>query len=403
MIIKIVALVVLGVLCLFGIVKLLKLYSIHYVIRNKDFNIKQNTKFLVIIPMYKEQLRFEQCIKAFDLLDYEKDKVTIVISCTAKEEGTETTKMLVDEYLKNNNTNLKFEVVEYPKKNGNAAEQVNYAFKQFKNEGDVLAIYNADSIPHPLSLKAANLEYQDQKVNVVQQPIYFFNNIGSNLFSLGYSFHQTLFDMTINMWSSLFSKGVQVTGRGLYIRCSFIGEEIYSTDFFCEDTALSSVLVSKGERIVSLSVFENNEPPPNLSAIIHQHSVWYNTASDVKGLYSMLKNDPETKSKYIVFKLFEQSYKNMIWLFGAPILWILGCIYPITFLFLYLYCLLTITCLKYTFRFPIKNINVFYASFSLMLFLLVLNLGPLLDIYKRFLVRLKFSDKHEKYKTTRGE
>ena len=389
-------------LCLYGTMKIVKIISIHKKIKSPIFEGKLDNSFFIIIPIYKEQLRYKQCIEAMEKLKYPKDKVTVVFSCTAKEKEEPTTKSLIQRYLEEHETKFEYKIIEYPGNGGSMAEQVNYAYKTTLQNEDVVVIYNADSVPDPLSLVAADQKFSDKKINVVQQPIYFFNNMNKNIFSVGYSFHQTIFDMTINMWNSLFLNGTQVTGRGLFLRSSYVGDEIFKEQFFCEDIALSSSLVSEGQKIISLPLFENNESPPSLKDIIRQHSVWFSTASDIPGLYKMLSKHEGTKSGFMHLKLIEQAYKSIIWLVAAPFLWTMIILHPITLVFIYSYCLVSVALLKFKFNFPINKSNIFIAAFSFTLFLLVLNFGPILAVYKSVAARLKFKTKNEKYKTSRG-
>ena len=104
-------------------------------------------RYLIIIPVYKEQERIAKCIENIERLDWEAYKLDVCICTTQKEpvDGndtqTVTEKVLADEKLK-----YRYEIVRYPYTDGNMAEQVNYAYTQVGSKYDIICINECNEV-----------------------------------------------------------------------------------------------------------------------------------------------------------------------------------------------------------------------------------------------------------------
>ncbi|KAB3529854.1 glycosyltransferase [Alkaliphilus serpentinus] len=392
------------VLILFGLFKLLKLYKVYLVLKKKEVDYEKLHKFLIIIPVYKEQLRIKQCIKAFERINYDNNKVKIVFATTNKEKVKPHTHDILEEYLQSNTTIFEYQVLMYPEEYGSSAEQVNYAFNQLRmEEANIVGIYNADSIPQKDTFLHVSEKFKDSKVNYLQQRISFFSNLNNNLFSLGYAYHQTIFELSVNMWKDLYGNGGIIAGRGLFLRKDKVGDCIFPENFFCEDISLYFFLKSNKEKIYTINTLEFNEAPPDLTSIIKQHSVWFHTANSFYELYKYVKSSLNNELPLLFwYFIFKRIIMNMIWL-CAPLFLSLLCIYnPILLLMIGLYCIITTSIINKLTTEEYKGKHLLISSFSLMIYLFLYNLGPLKYIINQIL-KFFYTKEVVKYKTPRRE
>ena len=389
---------------LYDLVKILLSYKKTKYLRSAmEGAFSDKKRYLMIIPVYKEQERMIKCIENMEKLDWEADKLDIYICTTEKEhmDGNDT-QTITEKALVNKKLKYHYEIVRYPYTDGNMAEQVNYAYMQAGNKYDIICIYNADSMPERASIRYADLCFDNNQTDYVQQRAIYSNYQKNNVFSIGYSIYQSIFEINKNLIKDMDHKGENVVGRGLYIRRSAIDDKIYPTDFFCEDMALSFELIETDKKITTIPCFEINEPPQKLRDIINQQYVWFHTALKVKEIiqYVMNKCNRTEVSLKTKKKTLRRITDNIIWTVTSPLMLMIA-VWDIKYI-LCIYCYAVLLVLAVDICFKVRTYKtILFDAFCWMLYLFVLSLGPIKCMVKK--IPMLFGGKvyEEKYKTPR--
>jgi len=155
--------------------------------------------FWLIIPAYMEENRIIPTLEyLYETLE-SRIEWRIVVCTTSKEaiHGCSTsgaTFAVVRDWIDRNEARSSTRLVNYPKKEGVMADQVNFAvecigsFPDFSSENDVILIYNADSRPLSSSLFEFENNFSgDPGVKIVQQSAMFFANIDTLRDGVSYS------------------------------------------------------------------------------------------------------------------------------------------------------------------------------------------------------------------------
>ena len=389
---------------LYDLVKILLSYKKTKYLRSAmEGAFSDKKRYLMIIPVYKEQERMIKCIENMEKLDWEADKLDVYICTTEKEpmDGNDT-QTITEKALVNKKLKYHYEIVRYPYTDGNMAEQVNYAYMQAGNKYDIICIYNADSMPERASIRYADLCFDNNQTDYVQQRAIYSNYQKNNVFSIGYSIYQSIFEINKNLIKDMDHKGENVVGRGLYIRRSAIDDKIYPTDFFCEDMALSFELIETDKKITTIPCFEINEPPQKLRDIINQQYVWFHTALKVKEIiqYVMNKCNRTEVSLKTKKKTLRRITDNIIWTVTSPLMLMIA-VWDIKYI-LCIYCYAVLLVLAVDICFKVRTYKtILFDAFCWMLYLFVLSLGPIKCLVKK--IPMLFGGKvyEEKYKTPR--
>ncbi len=388
---------------LYDLVKILLSYKKTKYLRSAmEGAFSDKKRYLMIIPVYKEQERMIKCIENMEKLDWEADKLDVYICTTEKEpmDGNDT-QTITEKALVNKKLKYHYEIVRYPYTDGNMAEQVNYAYMQAGNKYDIICIYNADSMPERASIRYADLCFDNNQTDYVQQRAIYSNYQKNNVFSIGYSIYQSIFEINKNLIKDMDHKGENVVGRGLYIRRSAIDDKIYPTDFFCEDMALSFELIETDKKITTIPCFEINEPQ-KLRDIINQQYVWFHTALKVKEIiqYVMNKCNRTEVSLKTKKKTLRRITDNIIWTVTSPLMLMIA-VWDIKYI-LCIYCYAVLLVLAVDICFKVRTYKtILFDAFCWMLYLFVLSLGPIKCLVKK--IPMLFGGKvyEEKYKTPR--
>ncbi|MCI8669044.1 MAG: glycosyltransferase family 2 protein [Lachnospiraceae bacterium] len=362
-------------------------------------------RFLMIIPVFKEQERIAKCIENIERLDWEAYKLDVCICTTQKEpvDGKDT-QTILEKVLTNEKLKYHYEIVRYPFTDGNMAEQVNYAYSQVERKYDIICIYNADSMPERASIRYADICFRNKQIDYVQQRAIYSNYYKNNIFSIGYSIYQSIFEINKNLIKDINNNGENVVGRALYIRKSAINDKIYPTDFFCEDMALSFELIERNKKITTIPCFEINEPPPRLRDIINQQYVWFHTALKVKEItkYVMNRFNCTELSLNTKKKAFRRIIDNIIWIATSPLM-LLITICDIRYI-LCMYCYAVVLVLAVDICFKVRKYKtILFDAFCWVLYLFVLSLGPIKCLGKKFTMLFRGKEPDVKYKTPRGK
>ena len=405
---------------------LLLTYSIFHFIRTikfykwvkKDKNIKKtfvakSSNLIILIPCLNEQKVIKETIQHFNKIINSSFRIPIFLITTEKEKNVmnkKTTKEIIENDIIPycNNVNL----IHYPYKNGNMADQLNYAINMLKQNcnnfsNTYVSVYNADSRPNKNTFfEFYNVVKLKNYPKIIQQYSYCFSNIDELSFILkGFAVYQSNFELKIGLLNSYFNNLLHkhVVGHGLFIRLDLLDKiNGFNSKYWCEDIYLSAYLQNEKITITPLLTLENMETANGILNLIKQNGVWFKTSSQCFKIYRELnKNKKLSISGKISFVNELRSCIN--WLM-FPIIFLVAVLFSILlkncilffitisnyFLYIFIYYVTTIKIINlldnknYKFKFSIY-IGTLIAT-------MISNLGPLYTI---------FVNPKEKHKTER--
>lgn len=273
----------------------------------------QTKKFIIIIPVLREQKILKNTLNYFLSMNYPLDQLTLMIVSTEKELADAashgfsgpTTVDLITKLKKTINQKLDQEIIvhlHYPLANGKMVHQINYAFgyilRNYKKKLDNLfvSIYNADSRPSLDTFSVIASLSKKHNLRVFQQSALFFDNLStlkSNnnflvkrylmanavLHSRWTMAHEIPRLLRQSFWINHFRRRFFLShcvGHGLFLRGDFLQEIKAMPDTtVTEDLFFGYVLSLLGESINPVPVLEMAEAPTTISAALKQKYVWF--------------------------------------------------------------------------------------------------------------------------------
>lgn len=255
------------------------------------------TRLFILIPVLHEQRRIIETLKYFQQMIPKKADIFIVVCTTAKEGHTIETDVsthdLVVSYIENN-PGRSVEICHYPITSGAMAHQLNFAISKLASEcrlrsNDYIAIYNADSRPHPstfhwffLSLNAS------PEKRVIQQPAIFLRNYSDLQSSLtrAAALYQSCWTLTHeiprlrrqsegNAAVCRFANA-HCVGHGLFVRYDVVTEVgPFPEDTLTEDVYFGFLLRCASITIYPLPLLELGDSPTTFLSLLKQKYVWF--------------------------------------------------------------------------------------------------------------------------------
>lgn len=279
------------------------LQSISWIKKNQfdrhEFNLSNNPKVTVLIPALHEQKRIIKTLNHF-IRHFVSKGVSIVVITTQKDYNTPfsgpSTQNVVEEFIKRNKLEKNITCLNYPDRNGFMAHQLNYALSRITDDDSFVAIYNADSRPHP---KTVDLLYQQlskyQSAKIFQQSSVFIDNFDKfktsnpliKIFLKTLAILQTRWTfaheytrlLRQSVSGSSFLKkfaNAHVVGHGLIIQVKTLKEVGgFPTENITEDLFLGYLLRSRGYSIYPLPLLELAESPLTVKSAWKQKYVWF--------------------------------------------------------------------------------------------------------------------------------
>ncbi len=316
---------------------------------NKRGNFVQNNKnpvkFIILVPVLREQKIIDETFKFLSSLNYSLDKLKIIIITTQREileiknENYLSTIDIVKIKIPILNEKLNKKVffhIHYPYNQGVKSDQLNYALnkllnenpKDFQNRNLYIGLYDADSKSdkNTLQILAADAIKNNFPL-VYQQPTLYLKNFNSlpntlnGLFMKSFALWQTRYSLgyesplflnsSLNV-NKVFCKMQYCIGHGLFIRADFL-KQIGLFPSPIEDTRLGHILSFLKKEIRLLPSFETIDITDKVSRLIKQTGVWFIGESyfikDLKIANKIEKIDKMRSFLLILYKFF----RNFIW------------------------------------------------------------------------------------------
>lgn len=261
-------------------------------------NIKNPPKLYLLIPVLREQKRIISTLEYLVKI-LSSGGVYIYVITTQREfekafDGP-STYTLVTEYITDNSLEGLIEVIDYPNTKGVMADQLNYALEKISDMGSFISVYNADSLPSPLTFREMQFIVNGTSVKVVQQSAVFLKNIddidtknpaskylleASAILQTRWTLVHELTRMLYQCYgkSRLLNKFgiVNCVGHGLFIRRDLIGSVGgFPCSTATEDVPLGYYLRSMGEVIYPLKQLELADSPKTILGLWNQKYVWF--------------------------------------------------------------------------------------------------------------------------------
>jgi len=284
---------------------ILKWLNINYkkIISESEKN-NANHKFILLIPVLKEQKIINTTIDYFSKLNYKQESFKIFFISTEKEfEDQKVDEKNTIEIIKNNTlygSDL-IKLLHYPDKKGKMVDQLNFAFDYIlKNETDLdktfIGIYNADSRPNIETLNTVSMLATKNNGRVYQQSAVFFDNFnqfknGNNFWTEKFLKNNALLQVRWTLVHEIprllrqsfctnkFNKRFFLShciGHGLFIRSDFL-KEIKKMPYhtLTEDLFFGYILSLLREPINPIPIMESAEMPNSFSMALKQKYVWF--------------------------------------------------------------------------------------------------------------------------------
>lgn len=244
--------------------------------------------FSIIIPIKNEEKVIGRLFDALLRLKYPRDKMEIII---VEDGSTDRSFDICMNFARKNNGFVK--VLRKLTSNGKPSA-LNYAIKHVK--GDIIAIFDADSVPESDVLINVCKYFEDPNVAAVQGRTLSINQ-DENMLTKFISYEEAISYET-------YLRGKDVMQLFVYLRgsCQFIRKDILMQvggfdEVLSEDMELSARLTAEGYDIKYASDVRSwQETPSNLHELFRQRTRWFRGTTEVAIKYGKLMVKPDRKN-----------------------------------------------------------------------------------------------------------
>ncbi len=257
------------------------------------FSTKQFSRFIILIPVLREQNIIHKTLGRFTVL---KNIEKVIFITTEKEnlERGEHGKTTFEILQKEKELYKNVEVIHYPHTNGVMSHQLNYACKilEEQNYDGFVLVYNADSVIDQNTIDEFQEYIQNnQSANVIQQSAVFIDNYtqypntflgdilrATALYQSRWTFAHELYRLRnqLNGKDTLFQECGHVVGHGLCVKFKTLKNIGYfPTETPNEDMPLGFLLRLSSEKIHVLPMLEICESPRTIKSVIKQYTSWF--------------------------------------------------------------------------------------------------------------------------------
>lgn len=273
---------VLILLMLISIIKSLYRLKITNDILKKKFNkctrvndIGGKRKINIIIPVYMEQEIIIDSLNHFYNISEQKN-LQIIYVTTRKEVCSITTRNIIEKYIiekKISKKNIK--VMDYPKKDGIMAHQINYACNSISDD-EIIMIYNVDSRISGDIIDYLNDNFEEE-VFYQQPAAYPMDEYHHGVMKSAISWqNRWTLAYEIPKWENKKYRYMYTIGHGVaFSKKLYKKFGGYSEKFWNEDNILGFKLKQKKIRIELLPFFEKADSTESIIKYIKQQSVWF--------------------------------------------------------------------------------------------------------------------------------
>jgi cellulose synthase/poly-beta-1,6-N-acetylglucosamine synthase-like glycosyltransferase len=245
--------------------------------------------FSIIIPVKSEQRVIGRLLDALSRLTYRRDRFEVII---VEDGSDDETPAICSEYSQKKSLDLK--ILQKPFSDGKPSA-LNYGLKEAR--GDIVAIFDADSVPSPDILTNVRCYFDDSNVAAVQGRTLSVNS-EQNMLTKFLSYEETA-------WCEAYLRGKDVLGLFVHLRgsCQFVRrttlERVKGFDetVLAEDVDLSARLTERGYKIRYASDVQSwQESPAHVKQLLIQRVRWFRGTMEIAFKYGRLMAKPSRRS-----------------------------------------------------------------------------------------------------------
>jgi cellulose synthase/poly-beta-1,6-N-acetylglucosamine synthase-like glycosyltransferase len=236
--------------------------------------------FSILLPVKNEEKVITSLLAAFSNLNYPEDKREIIV---IEDGSTDKTLDICLDYARNH---VGFTVLHGESSHGKPSA-LNFGLSHAK--GDIVAVFDADSLPDPNVLTNASAYFSDDKIGAIQGKT-LSKNASQNMLTRFASYEETV-------WCEVYLRGKDLLNLFVHLKgnCEFIRRDIllnvkgFDATMLCEDMELSARLLDNGYNIRYASdVLVLQESPSSLKSLFRQRTRWLRGTMEVSFKYGRL-------------------------------------------------------------------------------------------------------------------
>jgi cellulose synthase/poly-beta-1,6-N-acetylglucosamine synthase-like glycosyltransferase len=251
-----------------------------------SFSVGELPTISIIIPAKNEEKVIGRCLDAFLKLDYPKEKIEIII---VEDGSRDKTAQICREYARRYSGLIKF--LHKPTSDGKPSA-LNFGLKHAK--GEIIGVFDADSVPAPDILKKVALYFNNSRV-IALQGRNLSINADENMLTKLISYEDVVRYEAYIRGKEALGLFVPLTGSCYFIRRNVL-LDVGGWDDNClsEDAELAAKLLEKGIKIkYAPDVKCWQENPSNLRNMYKQRKRWFRGTMEVALKYGRLLRRPK--------------------------------------------------------------------------------------------------------------
>lgn len=235
----------------------------------------------IIVPVKDEEKVVGKLLETFLNVDYPPEKREIII---VEDGSTDKTAEICEKYVRRYPSQIR--LIRRSTSNGKPSA-LNYALKQVR--GEIVAVFDADSIPESNVLLKAAKYFEDPPTAAVQGRPYFIN-ADENMLSKFISYEEAVRYETYLRGKDVLNLFVPLTGSCYFVRRNVLNKVGgWDGKSLSEDLELSTRLAEAGYTIRYASDVRSwQENPVNLSQLFRQRTRWFRGSMEVAIKYGRL-------------------------------------------------------------------------------------------------------------------
>ena len=325
----------------FLLLTLMWLYRIHFsfknILRDRDVPLTPPINLPIVnilLPVLDENIRlreFEKHFRTVLLPAYANLRLWIITTEREVKEYNSTTTLSVADELASGHSYV--QRIHYPETAGVMAHQLNFAIKHIDN-GDIFAIYNADSLPEPQTFEwvAHALAVKKNIPLIFQQYGVYTKNLSSlrkarqtntlvasaywqTRWAIGFEYYRARVGAKRQQWPRFLTPFNYCIGHGLFITRKAAHLLVLSERTMNEDAILGIEAAAKNIEVVPIPFFDLADSPDTVKSVFMQKSNWFQGPFQSFLYYKLLKGEVVNK------KLL---YVDCLKLFSHAIYWLVG-------------------------------------------------------------------------------
>ena len=243
----------------------------------------------IVVPVKDEEKVVGRLLRALLRLEYQQDKMEIVI---VEDASTDKTPEICKWFAEQHPDRVKFFHRPFSKGKPSA---LNFGFKHAT--GEIVAVFDADNVPKPDTLLRAVKYFEDPSVAAVQGTTLIIN-ADENMLTKFISYEEAVWLNNYLQGKDALNLFVPLTGSCQFLRREIV-EKVGNWDENClaEDLEMSAKITDKGFKIrYAPDVISWQEASSNLSKLITQRIRWFRGYMEVAIMYGRFLKRMEKRS-----------------------------------------------------------------------------------------------------------